>query len=69
MMKNKISCYVCLFASFVVTSISIQTAMDGMNGESPSAWIHIFEFFVAIFFVVLALYFKYRSLRDKDKQL
>ena len=64
-MKYRIYYSLCLLGSFIVTSISIQTAMDGMNGESPSAWIHIFEFFVAIFFVVLALYFKYKYIRDK----
>mgnify|MGYP000009106404 FL=1 len=70
MMKNRILCYVCLFASFVVSSISIQTSMEaGSSGKVPNVWLHMFEFFVAVFLVALAIYFKYKSSQDKDRQL
>ena len=70
MMKNRILCYVCLLASFVVSSISIQTSMEaGSSSKVPNVWLHMFEFFVAVFLVALVIYFKYKSLRDKDRQL
>lgn len=70
MMKNRILCYVCLLASFVVSSISIQTSMEaGSSSKVPNVWLHMFEFFVAVFLAALAIYFKYKSLRDKDRQL
>ena len=64
-MKYKIYYGLCLLASCVVTYISIHTAKDAMNGKPPVLWVHVLEFFAAVFLVALGLYFKYKSLKDK----
>ena len=58
--------YVCLFASFVVSLISMQTSMEaGSSGKVLNVWLHAFESLLAVFLAALAIYFKYKSLQDK----
>lgn len=64
-MKYKIHYGLCLLASCVVTCISIYTAKDAMSGKPPVLWVHVLEFFAAVFLVALGLYFKYKSAKEK----
>ena len=78
MSKNqyRIAYYACLFASALVSYISIQTSMDTMGTgkppmstkQSPSVPLHLFEFALAIVLVCAALYFLYKAYRDDDKK-
>jgi hypothetical protein len=71
MSKNqyRIAYYACLFASALVSYISIQTSMDTMGtGKPPSVPLHLFEFALAIVLVCAALYFLYKAYRDDDKK-
>ena len=68
---NKTQCriayYVFLFASVLVSYISIETSMDTMSTkQSPNVPLHLFEFALAIALVCAALYFQYKAYRDDD---
>lgn len=68
---NKTQCrivyYVFLFASALVSYISIETSMDTMSTkQSPNVPLHLFEFALAIALVCAALYFRYKAYNDDD---
>lgn len=71
MNKNqcRIAHYACLFASALVSYISIETSMDTMSaGKPPSVPLHLFEFALAIALVCAALYFRYKAYNDDDSK-
>ena len=68
---NKTQCriayYVFLFASALVSYISIETSMDTMSAKQPpNVPLHLFEFALAIVLVCAALYFQYKTYNDDD---
>ena len=68
---NKVQCriayYVFLFASALVSYISIETSMDTMSTkQSPNVPLHLFEFVLAI--AGVALYFRHKAYNDDDKK-
>ena len=68
---NKTQCrivyYVFLFASALVSYISIETSMDTMSAKQPpNVPLHLFEFALAIALVCAALYFRYKAYNDDD---
>ena len=70
---NKTQCriayYVFLFASALVSYISIETSMDAMSAKQPpNVPLHLFEFALAIALVCVALYFQYKAYRDDAKK-
>lgn len=70
---NKTQCrivyYVFLFASALVSYISIETSMDTMSAKQPpNVPLHLFEFALAIALVCAALYFQYKAYRDDAKK-
>lgn len=68
---NKTQCriayYVFLFASALVSYISIETSTDTMSAKQPpNVPLHLFEFALAIVLVCAALYFQYKAYNDDD---
>lgn len=65
--QYRIAYYVFLFASALVSYISIETSMDTMSTkQSPNVPLHLFEFVLAIALVCVALYFRYKAYNDDD---